>query len=459
MQQTGWTGGVTRRGLVLGAASATAAAGAFALAGCGAAGGSGGEPSAAKESGTIQVLNADWGQIYNDLMKKIGDEYTTETGIAAEWEFAPDAQEKLITLAAAGSPPDASYTSWRTQGGLAAKGVLAALDDYLKKAGLSGKDFNPAMWDAATYQGRQYALPGGADWLAMQWSKTAYQEVGLDPEKPPRTWTDLEQHSARLLQPGGESYTRVGFWPRVAGPEFMYVAYFFGGEFYDPASKKVTANHPKAVEALEWLVNYGKRADNAKMTAFWNGKPSYSKQGNPFHLGQSAYLFQGFWVYEPLDQFAPQLKYGIAPWPTPTGSAAEQSRNVVQGWQYAIPKGAKQPDRGWRFLKYAFVDNSGKMGYLTANGPCYTKQLDEFSKKMVSEVLKNDNRMTPYFKVFTDIARTGAKHFPSLPITDQYKKAIDAAYTEAMAGTRPPRQALDEVTRLMQAELDKLAGS
>jgi multiple sugar transport system substrate-binding protein len=180
--------------------------------------------------------------------------------------------------------------------------------------------------------------------------------------------------------------------------------------------------------------------------------------GPPVPPRESGYLFQGFWVYEPLDMFAPQLKYGIAPWPTPTGSAAEQSRAVVQGWQYALPKGTKQAEKGWRFLQYAFVDNAAKMGYLTANGPCYLKQLDEFNKKMVSEVLKGENRMTPYFKVFTDIARTGVKHFPSLPVTDPYKKALDTAVNDAVTGAKPARQALDEVTRQMQTELDRLGG-
>ncbi len=446
--------GTSRRSFVTRAAAAPVAL--FAAA-CDAAGPGGQSAVPAKETGTIQVLNADWGQIYNDLMKKIGDEFTVESGIKTEWEFSPDAQEKLITLSAAGSAPDASYTSWKTQGGLAASGVLLSLDDYVKKAGLSGKDFNPAMWDAAQLKGKTYALPGGADWLTMQWSKSAYQEVGLDPEKPPKTFAELEQHSDKLLKSGPDGYTRVGWWPKLAGPDFMYMAYFNGGEFYDPATNKITANHPKVVEALESLVSLGKKVDNTKMAAFWSGKPSYSKQGNPFHLNQSGYLFQGFWVYEPLDKFAPQLKYGIAPWPTPTGSPAEMSRNVVQGWQYAVPKTAKQPEKGWRFLKYAFVDNSAKMGYLTANGPCFTKQLDDFNKKMTSEVLKSDNRMTPYFKSFIDVARTGSKHFPSLPVTDAYKKSLDAAYTDAMAGAKPARQALDEVTKQIQTELDKLA--
>src|SRR6266496_1291497 len=97
---------LTRRTLFGGAGTAATGLGALALAACGTAGGGGASGQPAKETGTIQVLNADWGQLYNDLMKKIGDEFATETGIKTEWDFPPDAQEKLITLSAAGTPPD-----------------------------------------------------------------------------------------------------------------------------------------------------------------------------------------------------------------------------------------------------------------------------------------------------------------------------------------------------------------
>jgi len=445
---------ITRR--VLFAAGAVAGLPAALVACTAGATGGAGAGAPAKQAGTVHVLNANWGELYDDLMAKIGDEFTKETGVTVEWDFAAGADEKLMTLSAAGTPPDASYTSWATQGTLAARGVLSPLDDYLKKAGLTRKDFSAAMVDVSTYQGKLYALPGGADWLVNHWSKTAYAEVGLDPEKPPKTFAELEQHSEKLLKSGPDGYTRVGYWPGPGGASFMYVAYFFGGEFYDASAGKVTANHPKVVEALEWLVSYGKKMDYTKMTAFWKDQPSYSKAGSPFSQGKAAYLFQGFWSYEPLDRFAPQLKYGLAPWPTPTGSAAELSRNVIQGWPYAIPKGTKQPDLGWQFIKYAFVDNSAKMGYLTLNGPCYLKQLDDFAKRMTAEVLKPDNRMTPYFKVFIDVARAGTKHFPSLPITNDYQKALNAAFNDAMAGNKVLRAALDEVTQTMQAQLDQV---
>jgi multiple sugar transport system substrate-binding protein len=427
------------------------------MSGCRPAAGGPTPGGAAKEAGAITVLQSNWAEPYLTLMKKIGDEFTNDTGITVTWDVPPSApDEKLITEVAAGDSPDATYTAWNSQGSLAYRGVLAPLDDYLKKAGLSRKDFNPAMYASATYQGKQLALPGGSDWIPTFWSKGLYQEVGLDPEKPPKTFAELEQHSDKLTRSGPDGYTRVGFWPGSSGPSYLQILYLYGGELYDDATGKVTANHPKVVEAFEWLANYAKKMDYTKMSNFWKGKPGYTKEGNPFNNGLAAYLSAGFWAYDSLDKLTPSLKYGIAPSPTTSGAASEMSRNLIQGWLYAIPKGANQPDRGWKFIKYAFVDNSAKMGYLTLNGPCYLKQLDEFSDRMVKDVLKSDNRMTPYFKVFIDIARNGSKHFPALPITSDYNKALSATFNDVFSGAKPARQALDDLTQTMQAQMDQV---
>lgn len=96
------------------------------------------------------------------------------------------------------------------------------------------------------------------------------------------------------------------------------------------------------------------------------------------------------------------------------------------------------------------------MGYLTLNGPSNLRQLNEFAIKMTRDVLKPDNWLTPYFKVFIDIARQGSKHFHSLPVSASYNRALTTAYTESISGAKPPRQALDEVTRVIQTELDQI---
>jgi ABC-type glycerol-3-phosphate transport system substrate-binding protein len=405
-----------------------------------------------REKVTIEVWNSDWGELYNDLMRKIGDELTKEQpSITVNWSFVSGIQDKLTAAIAGGSPPDAAYTNYVFQATLAAKGAFLALDDYLKASKLTRADFQPSMYDASLWKGKLYAIPGGADWIVFFWSKDVYSDAGLNPEQPPRTFQELEQHSLKVLKLEQDgSISRMGFVPG----NFTYIAYLNGGEFYDAAQNKITANHPKNIEAMEWLLSYATRLDMNKVTAFRQGAPSYSRPGNYFATKKDAYLITGFWAYDPLDKYAPDLKYGITPWPTPTGSREEMRRNTVQGWMYAIPQNARHKDAAWVFIKYSFIDQSAKMGYLTLNGPCYLKQLDEFANKMRTEVLGPTNRMTPYFHIFLDVARLGEKHWPAIPVGASYSKAVNDAWNAVLKGEKTPRVALDEVTRQIQAELD-----
>src|SRR4051812_28936399 len=59
----------------------------------GAAPASGGQASNAPstEGVTVKLLNANWGELYNGLMQKISDEYTTaHPNVKFEWEFVQE---------------------------------------------------------------------------------------------------------------------------------------------------------------------------------------------------------------------------------------------------------------------------------------------------------------------------------------------------------------------------------
>src|SRR5262245_45613888 len=85
------------------AAAATAAPAAEAAAATAAPAAAGGEVL------TLSVLSENWGDIYNNLMVAIGDEYTKENpGVKIDWNFDPDWSTKLTTQLAANTPPDAT---------------------------------------------------------------------------------------------------------------------------------------------------------------------------------------------------------------------------------------------------------------------------------------------------------------------------------------------------------------
>lgn len=418
--------------------------------------GAGEENGTAAEAVTLSILNTNWGELYNGLMENIGKEYmAANPNVTLEWTFEEQWKTKLVTLVAGGTPPDAAYSNWQAQANLAEKNTFTPLDSYIEATGLKRDDFVISMYDASVLDGKLYAVPGGADYIALFWSKDVYSEAGLDPEKPAATADEFLQQAAAMLQTDADgNLTRVGYIPDAY--HFITWAYLHGGEFYDAENKKVTANNEINVQVMEWLLGYLQQLDINKLNAFNSSRPGFYEAGNPFATKQAGARWDGFWYYDALNQYAPDINYGVTYVPTPSGKAEEQANYLIQGWMYTIPAGAKQADTAWDFIKYAFIDEAAKMGYLTLNGPCVKKSFKDFEDGLRAQIGAED-RISPYLNVFTQIGQTGTKHWPNMSVNGFYYDEVVRIWDFVARGEKTPQEALDEVTATVQAELDKAA--
>jgi multiple sugar transport system substrate-binding protein len=436
-------GGTTVAGLAL-AACAAPAAGPAGAAGTG----------AAAETITLQVLNNNWGELYNGLMENIGKDYTAANpNVQIEWTFEEQWNTKLLTLVAGGTPPDAAYSNWSAQANLAQKNTFLPLDDYVGAAGLKPDDFVTSMYHASVWDGKLYAIPGGADYIALFWNKDVYRESGLDPEKPPATADELLEQAKAMLQLDGDgNIARVGYIPDAS--HYIAWVYLFGGEFYDEESQTITANAETNVQVLEWLMDYIRTVDINKLTAFNSSRPGFYEAGNPFSTKQAGTRWDGFWYYDALDQFSPDIDYGVGFIPTPNGSEEERKNYLIQGWMYTLPSGGTQVDAAWSFVRYAFIDEAARMGYLTLNGPCVKAAFADFEAGLRAQI-GEDNRIAPYLDVFTQIGAAGTQHWPNMPVNGFYYDEVTRIWDFVTRGEMSPQEALDEVAQNVQAELDK----
>ena len=435
-------------------ASGTAAAGLM-LAACAVPSApAGSESGAAAETTTLEVLNNNWGELYNGLMEKIGEDYTAANpGVQIDWTFEQEWRTKLLTLVAGGTPPDAAYSNWQAQANLAQKNTFIPLDDYVEAAGLTREDFIISMYDASVWDGTLYAIPGGADYIALFWNKDVYADAGLDPEQPPATADQLLEQAEAMLQVDADgNISRVGYIPEAS--HYITWVYLNGGDFYDAENQVVTANSEINVQVFEWLMEYVRVLDINKLAAFNSSRPGFYEAGNPFATKQAGARFDGFWYYDALDQFAPDINYGVGFIPTPTGSEEERANYLIQGWMYTLPAGGEQPDAAWDFVRYAFVDEAARMGYLTLNGPCVKSAFPAFEEGLRAQI-GEDNRLSPYLNVFTQTGAAGTKHWPNMPVNGFYYDEIVRIWDFVTRGEMTAQQALDEVTRNVQAELEK----
>ncbi len=407
-----------------------------------------------KEQVTVVAWNAAWGEPYSTIMGAYGPAFEADTGIALDWQFVSDIEAKLIASIAAGTPPDTHYTNWVFQGPFMFNELIRPLDEYMSAAGHTREEFTKAMWDDSSLNGKLYAVPGGADWIVYFWNKDMYVKFGEDPEVPLTDFNNTEEISLKFHQTSGEDITDLGWNYRSFGRERL--GFLFGGEFYDYDAGKVTPDDPAIIESLNWLVSLTKKqGGKAVIDEFFVDRGGYGATGFPWYTGNLAYFASGFWAQRRIDDNAPGLPYGIGLPPTVEGAEAGVRFNSVQGWMYAIPVNAANPDEAWAFDKWMFIDNSGKMGYETLNGPCVIAQLGEFKEGYIAKV-GADNRIVPYVDVFLELAQYGETYWPPIATASDYRGAFIEASTQVLEESITAEEAMKSLAETQQAHLESV---
>ncbi len=170
--------------------------------------------------------------------------------------------QKLQAAKLAGNLPDLAVAELSALTVLAALGSAQPLDPLIDLEG--GKKFLdrffPSMLLNCVYEGTVYGIPFQRSTPVAYYNKEAYQEAGLDPERPPLTWDELVQHATRLTKREADRVTRWGLELPLDPFNWFYYAlvYANGGEILSKDNRRVLWDEPRAIEALQFwhdLVN------------------------------------------------------------------------------------------------------------------------------------------------------------------------------------------------------------
>ena len=88
---------------------------------------------------------------------------------------------------------------------MAAKGAIYPVHQLMADA---GETFDPNAYLPAVYgyysttDGKLLSMPFNSSTPVLYYNKDAFKKAGLDPDKPPKTWSDMEQYAKKLLAAG-----------------------------------------------------------------------------------------------------------------------------------------------------------------------------------------------------------------------------------------------------------------
>ncbi|MCS7222864.1 MAG: ABC transporter substrate-binding protein [Anaerolineae bacterium] len=400
-------------------------------------------PAAAPEAKGKYEYWTGWSGFEFDALQAIVDKFNAaHPDIAFNMTTVFGQYDKVLTAIAGGTPPDVVSAVWLHElVSMAARKGLMAITSYAERDGITGEPYFPNLWDAWHWNGELWGLAITANSNVIAYRKDLFREVGLDPEKPPKTIAELDVAAQKLdkFDENG-NILRYGIYPSG----IWWWGNVFGGTFFDEQNNKITANDEKIVAALDWMGGYAKRLDPTKVAAFQQGFGDYMSPQNAFFVGKEAMTQVGEWFISFVDKFAPGLEYDFIPAPVPEGG--REMCTTFGGSIFTIPNGVKNPDASWEFIKFLSEDeNMGEFCYVIHNVP--PKIAVAYQERFIGD---------PKFKLAVDML-SGKNSFgpPKTPVTSFYFTKLGEAEDAVKQGQKTAKEALDEVVDLVTQELER----
>jgi multiple sugar transport system substrate-binding protein len=344
---------------------------------------------------------------------------------------------KLTTAVRGGTGPDVYELDRFTVAERAAAGVLTDLSSF-GAASQSGNYLDFA-WKEALFKGKPYALPFDTDARALFYNKDLLQAAGIDPtaldiSKGAPTIDAIRTMANKLNKKDASGkYSVVGFVPALSQGWHYTWGFAYGGSFFDAGSCKVTPDDPKIVQAFQdmfwnWSGALGVDALQTFLSTYAPTTPPLPTEQDAFLTGHIGFVVTGPWVLSWFPQYKPNLHYGITYIPVP--HAGDQPATWAGGWSVVIPKGAKNANGGYEFMKY-FAGEAGQRVYTkeTQHMPTWKTLLTDTS------LYQGD------LGIFVKLLPT-AHSRPALPVGSLYWDQLSTAQDAAIRHSKDPAAGL-----------------
>jgi multiple sugar transport system substrate-binding protein len=385
---------------------------------------------------------------------------------------------KFFLGVAGGDPPDVLNQDDPVVADWAARRAIVPLDELAPEGEIDALEdgLYPAARELGTYDGRLYALANGLDLRALYYDAEALDELGLP---PPQTLADLDAIAEAVVPPWGTATQpqattggsatgsppptrRHGFLP---DPRRLWAwGIVFGGSFYDPATGSVTADSDEIVRALDWMCSYSRRYGADEVAAFRTGDQALAGASFPLLERRYVVVMDGQWRVAEMAaaqeaaarEGRPVPRYGVVPLPPPPFGRARAG--WVNGNFFVVPRGAKNPQGAWAFMKFwsGFGGHEDEAARACAAGGWIPVSQAVVDRPEFQDYL----RRYPEFGEFVALAASPSQvPVPAVPGAAYFNAEVIRAAEDAMYRGVPPRQALEEATRRIQTRIDVLRES
>lgn len=279
---------------------------------------------------------------------------------------------KLQTTIAGGTPPDVFYPATHIAYALASKGAILPVQDFIDRDGIDTSQYEKAILDLYTIDGKVYCLPIDSAALVVFYNKKMFDEAGIPYPQEGWTWDDFLTIAQQLTKDtdGDGQIDQFGvdqfrnYWPMVV---WSNTGHGLFDDIRHPT--KFLGNDPEVIASIQWV---------ADLMTKYNVMPTDEQRADIsdlFAAQKAAMQVVGHWRV-PRYLGSEGLEFDFAP--LPIGKFGEPV-NRADGSCFAISSETKHPEEAWEFVKFLAAPGAEGVNMLL-NLNLMTPALKEFQQ-------------------------------------------------------------------------------
>ncbi len=373
------------------------------------------------------------------IISNFNEEYAGKIKVEALGINFWDYWDKISVSMAAMEEPDVFLNDLGSVGARAETGALRNLDELLAGAGMDpDKLFFQAPLAMCRFDGALYSLPYETDVRLLYYNKDMFAEAGLDPEKAPSSWEEVQEIGRKLaVKYENGDYDRMGL--NILLPHSYFLTYVWGtGAGFVNAEGEIQVNSSEVINALvEWkgmIDEYG----HERLVKF-NSEFGVGGAADPFIVEKLGMTIGVPDFYSQVKKYNSDLNFGYAQVPYPAGPASWSN-----GFSLELSARSEHQDEAFLFMSYLM-----------------STKVQKLKAQMSSALITNVEAATdpelmadPFWK--ETVATLDNTHFRPISIkAPMWSEHLNKGVDEVVYGKKTPREAMDHAQEMIDNDIKK----
>ncbi len=340
--------------------------------------------------------------------------------------------DKLLLMAAAGTPVDAVWVDAAMTNFYVLNGLLEDLQPFFEASGVPMDQYAAAGFDEHRYGASIYGFPSTMGTYFFYYNQDIFDRRGVP--YPDGDW-DREQflETARRLRDVDAGIYAVD--NRNWVTTFLPWLWAHGGDWFTPDRRRSALDSEVAIEVQRFLVD---------LIHVYGVHIPYPDDTDYFGMGRLAMLHSSTWDLQGTELDPPKWGFRWSVVPPPRGPSGQFTVVQTNGW--AIPKASTHKEEAWTFIRW-FNGPEGQQ-ILSAHG--------EFPAHLPTARSESFLHLDPATRSNIFAAVLMGRPFPVNPAWQDSLAIAWRLQGEALSGAKDPGVALVEAAEEINARIADL---